>query len=283
LPLLATWSKIHEKPAPKLQQKWSKEVHVAAARKLRLDDALGDSDLVHADARARPAAYILQAKLSNPFFRFSPADFIAWFCFQFRIPQQAHLGNADAAGVEQWLGSCRRRNVHLHGNHAHRPCKVCLRGRGHRHRYLKNVVSHYATKASCIASWVREDSTSELLLRQVTPMQCSTMFPLKAPAALADGARQMLTDLRAVVVLPIDEHEAKLVELDEQLQALRGSVVDGHGLRLDGTCIPRRASRFGSTSRLCTPPVKHTSRARSIFRTNGVWLVRRALTRSQRP
>jgi hypothetical protein len=227
-----------EKPAPKVQQKWSKEVHVAAARTLRLDDdALGDSDLVHADARARPAAYILQAKLSNPFFRFSPADFIAWFCFQFRIPQPAHLGNADAAGVEQCLGSCRQRDVDLHGNHAHRPCKVCLRGRGHRHRYLKNVVSHYATKAGCIASWVREDSTSELLLRQFTPMQCSTMFPLKAPAALADGARQMLTDLRAVVKLPIDQHEAKLVELDEQLEALRGSVVDGHGLRLDGTIL----------------------------------------------
>ncbi len=46
------------------------------------------------------------------------------------------------------------------------------------------------------------------------------------PAALADGARQMLTDLRAVVKLPIDQHEAKLVELDEQLEALRSSVVD---------------------------------------------------------
>ncbi len=45
------------KSAPKLQQKWSKEVHVAAARTLRPEeDALGDSDLVHADARARPAA-----------------------------------------------------------------------------------------------------------------------------------------------------------------------------------------------------------------------------------
>ncbi len=169
-----------EKPAPKLQQKWSKEVHVPAASTLRPhDDALGDSNLVHADA---PAAYILQAKLSNPFFRFSPADFIAWFCFQIRIPQSVHLGNADAAGVEQYLGSCRRRDVDPHGNHAHRPCKVCLRGCGHRHHYLKNVVSHYATKAGCIVSWVREDSTSELLLRQFTPMHCSAMFPLKAPA-----------------------------------------------------------------------------------------------------
>ena len=142
-----------EKSAPKLQQKWSKEVHVAAARTLRPEeDALGDNDLVHADARARPAAYILQAKLSNPFFRFSPVDFISWFCFQFRIPQPAHLGNANAEGVEQCLGSCRQRAVDLHGNHAHMPCKVCLRGRGHRHRYLKNVVSHHATKAGCIAS-----------------------------------------------------------------------------------------------------------------------------------
>jgi hypothetical protein len=28
-----------------------------------------------------------------------------------------------------------------------------------------------------------------------------------------------------------------MVELDEQLQALRGSVVDGHGLRLSGTIL----------------------------------------------
>ena len=227
-----------KKSAPKLQQKWSMEVHIAAARTLRPDeDALGDSDLVHADARARPAAYILQAKLSNPFFRFSPADFISWFCFQFRIPQPASLGNADAAGVEQCLGSCRRRDVDLHGNHAHMPCKVCLRGRGHRHRYLKNVVSHHATKAGCIASWVREDSTSELLLRQFTPMQCSTMFPLNAPAALAEVARQVLKDVRSAAKLSFDQREAKLAKLDGRLQELRDSVVDGHGLRLDGTIL----------------------------------------------
>ena len=108
------------------------------------EDALADSDLVHADARARPAAYIFQAKLSNSFFRFSPADFVAWFCFQFRIPQPAHLGNADAAGVEQCLRSCRRREVDLHGNHAHMPCKVCLRGRGHRHRYLRVAILRFS-------------------------------------------------------------------------------------------------------------------------------------------
>jgi hypothetical protein len=38
----------------------SKEIHVAAARTLRPDeDALGDCDFVHAEALARPAAYIL--------------------------------------------------------------------------------------------------------------------------------------------------------------------------------------------------------------------------------
>ena len=31
------------------------------------------------------------------------------------------------------------------------------------------------------------------------------------------------------------DREAKLAELDERLQDLRDSVVDGHGLRLDGT------------------------------------------------
>jgi hypothetical protein len=118
------------------------------------EDALGNSDLVLAEARARPAAYILQAKLPNPFFRFSPADFTGWFCFQFRFPQAAHLGNANAAGVEQCLGSCRRRDIDLHGNHAHAPCTVRKLGRGHRHRYLKKVVRHHAAKASCLVSRV---------------------------------------------------------------------------------------------------------------------------------
>ena len=225
-----------EQPAPKLQQKWSKEIHVAAARTLRPDeDALGDCDLVHAEARARPAAYILQAKLSNPFFRFSPADFTGWFCFQFRIPQTAHLGNANAAGVEQCLGSCRRRDVDLHGNHAHAPCKVCKLGRGHRHRDLKYVVSHHAAKAGCLVTRVKEASTPELLENEFTPEECSKMFPLEASAALAEGARQVLVDLRSVATLPAGQREAKLAELDERLQDLRNSVVDGHGLRLDGT------------------------------------------------
>ena len=99
------------------------------------------------------------------------------------------------------------------------------------------MVSHHAAKAGCIATWVREDSTAELLLHQFTPQQCSTMFPLKTPAALAEGARQALTDLRATATLPTGQREARLVELDARLQELRDSVVDGHGLRLDGTIL----------------------------------------------
>ncbi len=83
-------------------------------------------------------------------------------CFQFRIPQAAHLGNANAAGVVQCLGSCRRRDIDLYGNHAHAPRKVCTLGRGHRHRYLKHVVSHHAANAGCLVSRVREESTPEL-------------------------------------------------------------------------------------------------------------------------
>jgi hypothetical protein len=61
------------------------------------------------------------------------------------------------------------------------------------------------------------------------------MFPLEASAALAEGARRVLVDLRSVATLPADQREAKLAELDERLQDLRDGVVDGHGLRLDGT------------------------------------------------
>jgi hypothetical protein len=133
-------------------------------------------------------------------------------------------------------GSCRRRDIDLHGNDAHAPCKVCKLGRSHRHRYLKYVVSHHAAKAGCLASRVREASkTSELLENEFTPEDCSKMFPLEASDALAEGARQALVDLRSAATLPADQREAKLAELDERLQDLRDSVVDGHGLRLDGT------------------------------------------------
>jgi hypothetical protein len=63
------------------------------------------------------------------------------------------------------------------------------------------------------------------------------MFSLKAPAALAEGARQVLADLRAAAALPADLREAKLDVCDARLQQLRDSVVDGHGLRLDGTIL----------------------------------------------
>ena len=63
------------------------------------------------------------------------------------------------------------------------------------------------------------------------------MFPRKTPADLAERSRQALTDLRAAARLPTEQREAKLVELDERLQQLRDSVVDGHGLRLDGTIL----------------------------------------------
>ncbi len=51
--------------------------HVAAARRLGpLEAALGDCDFVASEARARPVAVILNL---NPYNRFTPAQFVAWF------------------------------------------------------------------------------------------------------------------------------------------------------------------------------------------------------------
>jgi hypothetical protein len=72
------------------------------------------------------------------------------------------------------------------------------------------VVSHHAAKAGCLVTRVREASTSELLENEFTPEECSKMFPLEASAALAEGARQVLVDLRSVATLPADQREAKL-------------------------------------------------------------------------
>ena len=62
-------------------------------------------------------------------------------------------------------------------------------------------------------------------------------FPPEASAALAEAARQLLADLRLTAGLTADQTEAKLAECDARLQELRGSVKDGHGLRLDGTIL----------------------------------------------
>jgi hypothetical protein len=90
-----------------MQQRWGKEIHAAAARRLGpLEAALGDCDLVASQARAKPVGPILNLRLSNRFNRFTPAQFVAWFRWQFRVPQLARLGNAGADGVEQCLGRC---------------------------------------------------------------------------------------------------------------------------------------------------------------------------------
>jgi hypothetical protein len=138
---------------PNMQQKWSRSVHDAILRTLSQEEALGECDFVHSQARARPAATILQLPLSNSFFRLTPLEFVSWFRFQFRTPQLARINNADHRGIEQCIAGCRSRDIDLHGNHAHSgACKATLRGRGLRHRLMKFVVSYHAAKAGCIAS-----------------------------------------------------------------------------------------------------------------------------------
>ncbi len=65
---------------------------------------------------------------------------MAWFRWQFRVPQLARLGNAGADGFEQCLGRCTKRDVELYGNHANKGCMATLAARGSRHSRLKHVV-----------------------------------------------------------------------------------------------------------------------------------------------
>ena len=81
---------------PKMQQVWSRQIHKAAALRLRpQEEKLSDCDFVATHAHARPVSLLLNLPLSNPFYRFAPAAFIAWFRFQFRIPQLVRHGNAN--------------------------------------------------------------------------------------------------------------------------------------------------------------------------------------------
>ena len=178
---------------------------------------------------------ILNLRLSNPFNRFTPAQFVAWFRWQFRVPQLARLGNAGADGVEQCLGHCSKRDVDLHGNHANKGCMATLAARGGRHSRLKHVVSFHGAKAGCVVSWVKEETTAELLLHQFTQQQCQTMFPKQVKIKPAEQARQLERELREAAKLMPAEREAKLRELDERTQLLLDSIEDGCGLRLDGT------------------------------------------------
>jgi hypothetical protein len=86
-----------------------------------------------------------------------------------------------------------------------------------------------------------------------------------------------------VAMLPANQREAKLAELDERLQDLRDSVVDGHGLRLDGIAGPH-VLRAGLVRRLGRAPrADRTSRTRPNFRASGVLPTRRVPIGSQRP
>jgi hypothetical protein len=97
------------------------------------------------------------------------------------------------------------------------------------------VVSFHGAKAGCVVSWVKEETTPELLLHQFTLEQCQTMFPKRAKVKLAAQARLLERELRAATLLAPSEREIKQRELGEQLDTLLDLVKDGKGLRLDGT------------------------------------------------
>jgi hypothetical protein len=84
-------------------------------------------------------------------------------------------------------------------------------------------------------SWVKEETTAELLLHQFTQQQCQTMFPKQVKIKPAEQARQLERELREAAKLVPAEREAKLHELDERTQLLLDSTEDGCGLRLEGT------------------------------------------------
>ncbi len=200
------------------------------------EQALGDCDFVHSQARARPAAIVLQLPLSHSFFRLTPLEFVSLFRFQFRIPQLARLANANAEGFEQCIAGCRdrNRNVDLHGNHAHSGlCKATLRGRGDCHRCMKSAVSYHAAKAGCIASMVTEETASSLLLDEFIAEQCSTMFYTKPPVEFAERTHKLREALKAAE----DQRGVKLAELRASLRDLMASVKGGHGVRPDGTIL----------------------------------------------
>ncbi len=76
-------------PLAKMQRVWGKVIRVAAARRLEpLEAALGDCDFVPSQERTRPVGPILNLRLSKPFNRFTPVQFVGWFRWQFRIPSR---------------------------------------------------------------------------------------------------------------------------------------------------------------------------------------------------
>ncbi len=126
----------------------------------------------------------------------------------------------------------------LHGNHTHSGlCKATLRGRGDRHRRMKNVVSYYADKAGCTASLVTEETASSLLLDEFTADQCSTMFYTKPTVEFAERTHKLREALKAASSLPQDQRGVKTAELRHSLQDLMTSVKGGHGVRPDGTIL----------------------------------------------
>ncbi len=86
-----------------------------------------------------------------------------------------------------------------------------------------------------MVSWVKEETTAELLLHQFTQQQCQTKFPKQVKVKPAEQARKLERELREAAKLVLAEREAKLRELDKRTQLLLDSIEDGCGLHLDGT------------------------------------------------
>ena len=169
---------------------------MAAVKRLApVEMALGDADLIHAEARARPVVAILTAKLSNEFFRLSPRDFVAWFRFQFRLPQIPHLGNADLTGVERCLGICsRRREVDLYGNHANSSCLATGAGRGGQ-TLRSHTLHRLHGRRGCMAVWYLVTG------RKLPPPYCSMSSQLRNAAPCSPSrppriSRQRLVSLQ---------------------------------------------------------------------------------------
>ena len=231
---------LERQPGLKLQKLWSDDIHREACRRLRVEEGdATDAAFVSANTRGL-GARLLQLPLSEPAFRLQPLAFVAWFRFQFKMPQlcrSAEPGGLEILDYEADIclsHSCRRCPIlDADGNHANNgKCVPTLIGRALRHNMLKWVIHYFAVLAGCIATL--EPPTHRLLLDLYSAAQCRGLFPKRPSAKHRRESKELVNEFARIHQLPNSkERTDRLTAANEQLQALTSQAGEKKGIRID--------------------------------------------------
>ena len=254
----------------RLQRALTHAAHAIKAASLHRDLAsrTGDCatfDLIAACSRDN-SQRILTARLSDPYNRLTPHEFICWARRFLQLPPLMRLSNAAPRegfdyDMEQCLGNHAEDKdswLDLYGSHDNGHCAPTSQGKHKGHTLLKWVVNRFARKVPGVRCVV-EPKTSEVLLGQYSAAQCTKLFPKRPSREQSAETKNIVDQLDEVQRMPHGEDRRRLYrELTTRMDALNQSnskekksvrldVQLQHGqdeLLLDGTIVHSLAKSY---------------------------------------